>query len=104
MDPVWTQALANELFVALVATAFASFLLIYVYVEAQRRKHLPPGPWPWPIVGNFPALGDLPHRSMQKLVAKYGSLMYLRLGTTLSEFLHSLEFLEYEHLILPVDE
>jgi len=100
----WTQASINELFVALVAAAFASFLLIYVYAEARRRKHLPPGPWPWPIVGNFPALGDLPHRSLQKLAAKYGGLMYLRLGTTLSEFLHSLEFFECEHSNLRVDE
>jgi len=81
MDPGWTHASANELFVALVAVAFASFLLIYYYAEARRRKHLPPGPWPWPVVGNFSALGKLPHRSLEKLAAKYGGLMYLRLGS-----------------------
>lgn len=50
----------------------------------RRRRRLPPGPWPWPIVGNFPQLSkakDVPHRSLRALAAKYGGLMFLRLGT-----------------------
>lgn len=48
----------------------------------RPKKRLPNGPRPWPIVGNFPSLaGDLPHRALRNLAAKYGGLMFLRLGT-----------------------
>ncbi|XP_031500353.2 cytochrome P450 703A2 [Nymphaea colorata] len=41
---------------------------------------LPPGPPRWPIVGNLLQLGPLPHRDFAALCAKYGPLVYLRLG------------------------
>ncbi|KAG0570584.1 hypothetical protein KC19_6G172600 [Ceratodon purpureus] len=72
---------SNEVFAALVVVAIASFVLIYLYAEARKRQRQPPGPWPWPVIGNFPALGGLPHQSLATLAAKYGGLMYLRLGS-----------------------
>ncbi|KAG0614299.1 hypothetical protein M758_6G166200 [Ceratodon purpureus] len=70
---------SNEVFGALVVVAIASFVFIYLYAEARKRQRQPPGPWPWPVIGNFPALGGLPHQSLATLAAKYGGLMYLRL-------------------------
>ena len=54
-----------------------------IFAQSKRpKKRLPNGPRPWPIVGNFPSLaGDLPHRALRNLAAKYGGLMFLRLGT-----------------------
>jgi hypothetical protein len=57
---------------------------LYVHLQAlQQRKKLPPGPRGWPILGNLPHLTKFgpPHRSLTTLAAKYGGLMYLRLGT-----------------------
>ncbi|KAG0606757.1 hypothetical protein M758_9G164800 [Ceratodon purpureus] len=75
------QPSVNEIVVALIAAALVSFVLLYYLAEAQQRKRLPPGPWPWPVLGNFPHLGDMPHRALHGLAAKYGGLMYLRLGS-----------------------
>jgi cytochrome P450 len=69
-----------ELADVLVAAVLISVVVLYFHGEALQRRRCPPGPWPWPVVGNFSALGDLPHRNLQKLAAKYGGLMYLRLG------------------------
>lgn len=58
--------------------------LIVLYIvrgKAQRQKDLPPGPQPWPMVGNLPALaGAMLHQNLQQLAAKFGPVMYLRLG------------------------
>ena len=54
--------------------------LVELYWTLERRK-LPPGPVAWPVVGSFPAIsGALPHHALRALAAKYGSLMFLRLG------------------------
>ena len=82
------QPSVNEIVVALIAAALVSFVLIYYLAEAQQRKRLPPGPWPWPVLGNFPHLGDMPHRALYGLAAKYGGLMYLRLGMNLFNSAH----------------
>ncbi|KAG0575549.1 hypothetical protein KC19_5G012000 [Ceratodon purpureus] len=71
----------KEIVVALVVAALVSYVLLYFWAEAHQRKRLPPGPWPWPVVGNFPAVRDMPHRALHSLAAKYGGLMYLRLGS-----------------------
>ncbi|KAG0558717.1 hypothetical protein KC19_10G048200 [Ceratodon purpureus] len=66
---------------ALLIVVLLTELLLYVRharVRAQQRKDLPPGPWPWPIVGNLPAVAN---GNLQQLVAKFGPLMSLRLGS-----------------------
>lgn len=88
MDWVLASWTPESISTALLAAFFVSVLLVCYHAQVQKRRRLPPGPWPWPVIGNFLALaGDMPHREMQKLAAKYGGLMYLRLGMcTLSIF------------------
>ncbi|GLJ30466.1 hypothetical protein SUGI_0603050 [Cryptomeria japonica] len=42
---------------------------------------LPPGPRPWPLIGSLHLLGNLPHQSLTILAKKYGSIMFLHLGS-----------------------
>lgn len=72
--------------------AILVLVALYANLQAsQQRKKLPPGPRGWPVVGNLPHLTKFgpPHRSLTTLAAKYGGLMYLRLGTYMC--LHTLE-------------
>ncbi|XP_074270533.1 cytochrome P450 76AD1-like [Silene latifolia] len=55
------------------------------------KTKLPPGPKPWPIIGNIHMLGDKPHRSVAKLVNKYGPIMSLKLGTVTTIVISSSE-------------
>nr|XP_024379818.1 flavonoid 3',5'-hydroxylase 1-like [Physcomitrium patens] len=74
----WVQRqIGVQLTWAILVTAVATIVVLYVAVVYQRRKKLPPGPWPWPIVGNLPVVfGSQKH----KLAHKYGGLMYLQLS------------------------
>jgi hypothetical protein len=86
-----TQASSNDYFdmpggviwqVLVLAVAVVVAWRILLAQRKRPKKRLPNGPRPWPIVGNFPSLaGDLPHRALRNLAAKYGGLMFLRLGT-----------------------
>ncbi|GLJ21170.1 hypothetical protein SUGI_0387440 [Cryptomeria japonica] len=53
-----------------------------VYLLNGEKAKLPPGPRGLPILGSLLDLGSNPHQSLHALSKRYGSLMYLKLGTT----------------------
>ncbi|GLJ31836.1 hypothetical protein SUGI_0640600 [Cryptomeria japonica] len=60
------------------------FFFFYCFVYKLKRngsKVKLPGPRPWPVVGSLHLLGNLPHQALTKLARKYGSIMFLRLGS-----------------------
>jgi cytochrome P450 len=68
--------------VSCAAPLLAIITLILLGRLIRRRKlHLPPGPKPWPIIGNLNLMGELPHRSLEALSKKYGSLMQVKFGS-----------------------
>ncbi|CAK9165543.1 unnamed protein product, partial [Ilex paraguariensis] len=48
----------------------------------DSSKKRPPGPPGWPIVGNMFDLGTMPHQNFHQLRTKYGSVLWLKLGST----------------------
>ncbi|KAJ4834327.1 hypothetical protein Tsubulata_014230 [Turnera subulata] len=58
----------------------AFFLLAWLWARGRKNKRLPPGSSGLPIFGTLHLLGKFPHRDLQKLARKYGSIMYMRLG------------------------
>lgn len=78
--------MANTLSVLVWSTLFlfaALILLLNILKEKESRncKLRPPGPPAWPIFGNFFDLGNMPHQSLYKLRAKYGPVLWLKLGS-----------------------
>ncbi|GLJ49359.1 hypothetical protein SUGI_1044070 [Cryptomeria japonica] len=71
----------------LMTIGFSVLIVIFLWWVLKRGKKnakrlaLPPGPFAWPAIGNLHQLGDLPHRSLEKLSKKYGELMFMRLGS-----------------------
>ncbi|GLJ31811.1 hypothetical protein SUGI_0639990 [Cryptomeria japonica] len=59
---------------------FFSCFLYNLRRDGSRLK-LPPGPRPWPIIGSLHLLGTLPHQSLAALAKRYGSIVFLRLGS-----------------------
>ncbi|GLJ36696.1 hypothetical protein SUGI_0738380 [Cryptomeria japonica] len=66
---------------------FSVLIVVFFWWVSKRgnknakRLSLPPGPLGWPVIGNLHELGELPHRSLAELSKKYGSLMFIRLGS-----------------------
>ncbi|KOM29228.1 hypothetical protein LR48_Vigan641s001600 [Vigna angularis] len=75
------MALTSEypsLFLLLLLSILFLFLLRRKTATSNRR--LPPGPPGWPIFGNMFQLGDMPHRTLAKLRAKHGPVVWLQIG------------------------
>jgi hypothetical protein len=89
---LWVQRSGSDVQTLAMSALMSIILMLIVmnvhwhFLERRRRGLLPPGPRPYPIVGNiFDMAGKdgLPHRALRSLAAKFGGLMYLRLGTIL---------------------
>ncbi|XP_027342819.1 cytochrome P450 71D9-like [Abrus precatorius] len=68
---------------------FAFIFSIFIFMahkivtkKSDSTPNLPPGPWKLPVIGNIHNLAgsSLPHHRLRDLAAKYGPLMYLKLG------------------------
>ncbi|KAG4121641.1 hypothetical protein ERO13_D11G220533v2 [Gossypium hirsutum] len=57
---------------------------------------VPPGPPKLPLIGSFHLLGKFPHRSLEKLSKKYGSIMLLQLGSVPTVIVSSAKTAEQE--------
>ncbi|KAG7563583.1 Cytochrome P450 [Arabidopsis suecica] len=56
-------------------------LLIFVFKKIKRFKwNLPPSPPTFPVIGNLHQVGELPHRSFQRLAERTGHVMLLHFG------------------------
>nr|GMD44474.1 cytochrome P450 76A2-like [Ipomoea batatas] len=66
---------------------WSAILLIPALIVLLSRKksscsyRLPPGPPGFPVFGNMFDLGALPHQSIAEMKNKYGSVIWLRIGT-----------------------
>ncbi|XP_015898698.3 iridoid oxidase [Ziziphus jujuba] len=47
----------------------------------DTKQKVPPGPQGWPVIGNILDLGTMPHQTLYKLRSKYGTLLWLKLGS-----------------------
>ncbi|KAJ4835663.1 hypothetical protein Tsubulata_038993, partial [Turnera subulata] len=71
--PVWSSLVISLTLITLIT-------LLNRRKSRVGSKKRPPGPPGWPVFGNMFDLGTLPHQTMNKLKAKYGPLLWLRLG------------------------
>jgi len=85
------RPVSQELYIKLAAAFLVVVLAAWSFIFRGRKGSIPPGPFPLPIIGNLHMLGKLPHRTLASLSVKYGPLMSLRLGSTLTLVVSSSE-------------
>jgi len=57
-----------------------STLIITRWRWNNRNNRLPPSPMALPLIGHLHLIRSPPHRALDRIVARYGPLVYLRLG------------------------
>ncbi|GLJ31792.1 hypothetical protein SUGI_0639530 [Cryptomeria japonica] len=74
-----------ESLICSLAIGFGIIFLLYCFVYKPKRNDrqlkLPPGPRPWPVIGSLHLLGNFPHQALAALAKRYGSIVFLRLGS-----------------------
>ncbi|KAK4481810.1 hypothetical protein RD792_012721 [Penstemon davidsonii] len=70
-----------------ISLCLAIVLWFIVFIFTSRKKSAsnkllqpPPGPPGWPLIGNIFDVGMMPHQNTHKLKAKYGPVLWLKLG------------------------
>lgn len=86
----------------LITLIFLFNFLFLFFSNSKTKKKLPPGPFSFPFIGNLPllinkSLYDI-EIILQKLIPKYGPIITLKIGTTISIFISS-HSLAYKSLI-----
>ncbi|KAJ7529446.1 hypothetical protein O6H91_15G050700 [Diphasiastrum complanatum] len=78
----WLQIFASGDIIQATSTIFLVLISLALLSSSLRKTSwkLPPGPRGWPVVGNLLQLGSFPPSALADLNAKYGPLVYLRLG------------------------
>ncbi|XP_043691388.1 flavonoid 3',5'-hydroxylase 1-like [Telopea speciosissima] len=76
---VLNLVLLRELLASSILFFITSYFIQRIISKPQRP--LPPGPKGWPLIGALPLLGKMPHVALFELAQKYGSVMYLKMGT-----------------------
>lgn len=70
---------------SLVLVSLLLLLAALILLQKQKRRQKgfirPPGPLGWPLFGNIFGLGTLPHQTLYHLKPKYGSVLWLKLGS-----------------------
>ncbi|TKW22402.1 hypothetical protein SEVIR_4G226200v4 [Setaria viridis] len=79
-------AAARGLLLTPTALLLVAGLITVLYALRRRRGgggglRLPPSPYALPFLGHLHLLAPLPHQALQRLAARHGPLLYLRLGS-----------------------
>jgi len=81
--PLLEYPIGIEFYMKLVATLLV-LAGAWIFSVRWGNRRLPPGPFPLPIIGNLHVLGKLPHQALTALSLKYGPLVSLHLGSSLT--------------------
>ncbi|KAL3841170.1 hypothetical protein ACJIZ3_025761 [Penstemon smallii] len=80
MDSLFTE---NSEMVWYLLISFSLALVVWLIISRKAAgggNKQPPGPPGWPLIGNILDVGMMPHQSTHKLKAKYGPVLWLKLG------------------------
>ncbi|KAL6606423.1 hypothetical protein ACP70R_042076 [Stipagrostis hirtigluma subsp. patula] len=81
MEAAAGAAISSSDAAVLVAVAAAVLLLTLSALRSNARsKKLPPSPLALPLIGHLHLIRPPPHRAFDRILARYGPLVYLRLG------------------------
>ncbi|KAH7842099.1 hypothetical protein Vadar_001475 [Vaccinium darrowii] len=76
IDTMWFREIVAATLVFLLTRLFLGSLLFL-----KPARELPPGPKGWPVIRALTLLGTMPHVALSQMAKKYGSIVYLKMGT-----------------------
>jgi flavanone 2-hydroxylase len=64
----------------LVSVVLCTLVIIISWRRRRSSNKLPPSPFALPLIGHLHLIRPPPHRALDRIIARYGPLVYLRLG------------------------